>query len=230
MQPRIDVGDVVLAAPETDPQAPARPRRGVHRPVFRRAPRPTASSRQRRRHHDRRKGDANPNADTAPAADGGRPGPRAPARRRSSACPMIWMHTGPVAVPRSCSSLSLVIAVVPRRPRPRRRASRGADDLRRRRRPGRPGRRRRAVPHPPVRAAARSASPRPSPVDPGLRREWRVASLRRRAGFALVLAAALLAAADHRRRVRRHVRKNTATLVRPSPTGTTPPRSWRYSP
>lgn len=189
MQPRIDIGDIVLAAPETDPQTllgrvavftdPEKPESTKTHRVIAINDDGTMTT----------KGDANPNADTAPLQV---EEVRGLGRLlvTFAGLPMVWMHTGQYLY-LGLFLLSLVIAsYLVGRDRddelPEDADTSGGGD-------GPDGPDGEVVPFPTRLSEGGTLGVAASkPLDPGLRREWSVASLRRRAGFALVLAAALL--------------------------------------
>ena len=189
MQPRIDVGDIVLAAPESDPNTllgrvmvftdPERPESTKTHRVVALNEDGTMTT----------KGDANPNVDTAPLRiDDVRGLGRLLVT--FAGLPMVWMHTGQYLY-LGLFLLSLVIAsYLVGRDRddelPEDADSDGGGA-------GPDGPDGELVPLPTRLSDGGSLGVAASqPLDPGLRREGTFAVLRRRAGFALVLAAALL--------------------------------------
>ncbi|MGD9954705.1 MAG: signal peptidase I [Candidatus Nanopelagicales bacterium] len=186
MQPRIDVGDIVLAAPETDPQNllgrvtvfddPERPESTKTHRVIAINDDGTMTT----------KGDANPNADTAPLKI---EDVRGLGRLlvTFAGLPMVWMHTGQYFY-LGLFLLSLVIAsyLVGRDrdeeiPEDDEAGSDGPDG---------------GIVPLPTRLTDGGASldkAASQPLDPGLRREGAFGPLRRRSAWILVLVAALFA-------------------------------------
>lgn len=186
MQPRIDVGDIVLAAPESDPANllgrvavftdPERPESTkTHRVIAVNADGTMTT-----------KGDANPNADTTPLRI---EDVRGLGRLlvTFAGLPMVWMHTGQYLY-LGLFLLSLVIAsYLVGRDRDDELPEDGEGDG-----GGPDGPDGDLVPLPTRLSEGGSLGVAASkPLDPGLRREGILTQLRRRAGFVLVLVAAL---------------------------------------